>query len=66
MKTSFSRRTHAQTTGAGAAAAALGTGKIHAARDYKISLAAWSLHRTIGEGEGKVPMLDMPKMSRQE
>ncbi len=55
-----------QTTGAAAAAAALGAGTAHAAHDYKISLAAWSLHRTIGEGEGKVPMLDMPKMSRQE
>src|SRR5690606_35033050 len=25
----------------------------------------WSLHRTIGTGEGKVPMLDMPKMTRE-
>lgn len=36
------------------------------ARDYKISLAAWSLHKTIGTGEGKIPMLDMPKLARQE
>lgn len=35
-------------------------------RTYGISLAGWSLHRTIGEGEGKVPMLDMPKLARQE
>lgn len=37
-----------------------------AARDYKISLAAWSLHKTIGKGEGKVPCLDLPKMAREE
>jgi len=35
-------------------------------RNYGISLAGWSLHRTIGEGDGKVPMLDMPKMAREE
>ncbi len=33
---------------------------------FKISLAGWSLHRTIGTGEGKVPMLDMPKMAAEE
>lgn len=54
-------------TGAAAATMAATSGGIaRAARDYKISLAAWSLHRTIGVGEGKVPMLDMPKMTRQE
>jgi len=47
-------------------AAAGFTGRAHAAREYGISLAGWSLHRTIGEGEGKVPMLDMPKMTRQD
>jgi sugar phosphate isomerase/epimerase len=35
-------------------------------RTYGISLAAWSLHRTIGNGEGMKPMLDMPKMARAE
>ncbi|MBI2434639.1 MAG: sugar phosphate isomerase/epimerase [Candidatus Hydrogenedentes bacterium] len=35
-------------------------------RTYGISLAAWSLHRTIGKGEGKTPMLDMPKLAREE
>ena len=35
-------------------------------RDFQISLAGWSLHRSIGEGEGKIPMLDMPKLARQE
>lgn len=34
-------------------------------RSYGISLAGWSLHRTIGEGEGKIPMLDMPKLARE-
>ncbi|NUM54938.1 MAG: TIM barrel protein [Candidatus Hydrogenedentes bacterium] len=55
-----------KTTGAAAAGAAALGGAVHAARDYKISLAAWSLHRTIGTETGKTPMLDMPKMSRQE
>ncbi|MCC6695479.1 MAG: TIM barrel protein [Candidatus Hydrogenedentes bacterium] len=35
-------------------------------RTFGISLAAWSLHRTIGEEAGRVPMLDMPKMTRQD
>lgn len=34
-------------------------------RTYGISLAGWSLHRTIGEKEGMVPMLDMPKLARE-
>lgn len=33
---------------------------------FDISLAAWSLHRTIGEGEGKRPMLDMPQITKEE
>jgi L-ribulose-5-phosphate 3-epimerase len=68
MKTT--RRQFMQHTGAGAAAVGLAaagfTGRAHAAREYGISLAGWSLHRTIGEGEGKVPMLEMPKMARQD
>lgn len=35
-------------------------------RKYGISLAAWSLHRTIGNGDGLKPMLDMPAMTRNE
>jgi len=35
-------------------------------RDYKISLAAWSLHRSIGTDSGKYPMLDFPKLAREE
>ncbi len=53
-----------KTTGAAAAGAAALGGVAHAARDYKISLAAWSLHRAVFEG--KMPMLDMPKRTRQE
>jgi len=34
-------------------------------RTYDISLAAWSLHRTLGEGEGTRPMMDMPRMCRE-
>lgn len=36
-----------------------------ATRTYDVSIAGWSFHRTIGEGEGKVPMLDMPKIARE-
>lgn len=35
-------------------------------RQYEISLAAWSLHKSIGTGEGKIPMLDMPRLAREE
>lgn len=60
----------------GGAALALGALGAHAAeptkaakdkkmkRDYKISLAMWSFHKTIGTDKGKVPMLDMPKLAR--
>jgi sugar phosphate isomerase/epimerase len=37
-----------------------------ASRDFQISLAGWSLHRTIGEEEGKIPQLDMPRLARKE
>jgi len=60
-----SRRTFLQHTAAGAAALAMGgPAMAKRGRDFGISLAGWSLHKTIGEGEGKVPMLDMPKMAR--
>lgn len=32
-------------------------------RDYKISLAMWSFHRTVGTQPGKLSMLDVPKMA---
>ncbi|MBI2425002.1 MAG: sugar phosphate isomerase/epimerase [Candidatus Hydrogenedentes bacterium] len=59
---------------AGAATLALGAmtqgGSIAMAapakRTYGVSVAAWSLHRTIGEGDGKTPMLDMPKLVREQ
>ena len=70
MNPSTSRRTFIKHTAAGAAALAVTSGAQAKApekgkRDFGISLAAWSLHRTIGEGEGKVPMLDMPRMARE-
>jgi L-ribulose-5-phosphate 3-epimerase len=37
-----------------------------AGRTFSISLAAWSLHRTIGNGEDKIPMLEMPRLARDE
>jgi L-ribulose-5-phosphate 3-epimerase len=73
--TNTTRRNFLMQTGA-LAGAALFTGRAGAQeanvegpakkRSYGISLAAWSLHRTVGEGEGKVPILDMPAMVRQE
>jgi L-ribulose-5-phosphate 3-epimerase len=63
------RRDFLKQAGLGAtaiAAAGWPLSKAHAARSYGISLAGWSLHRTIGTGEGQLPMLDMPKISRQE
>ncbi|MFO7974615.1 MAG: TIM barrel protein [Candidatus Hydrogenedentota bacterium] len=55
-------------TGAVIAASTMKGKKAMAAqkRDFKISLAGWSLHRSIGEGGGKIPMLDMPKIARNE
>src|SRR5690606_5265889 len=37
-----------------------------ATREFKISLAAWSLHRTIGKREGQRPFLDLPQMARED
>ncbi len=66
----ITRRRFLRASGAGAAALALTGGRPHSvsadSREYGISLAAWSLHRTIGAGEGQTPMLDMPKLARQE
>jgi len=72
MNHDTTRRTFLMQTGALAGAALTGAAfgaraqEAKVKREYGISLAGWSLHRTIGEGEGKVPMLDMPKMTRQE
>lgn len=66
------RRDFLKTTGAAAAAAGLGQfgacGPVvnAAEREYDISLAGWSLHRTIGEEADKTPQLDMPKLARNE
>ncbi len=65
MNGNTTRRTFMKHTALGAAALTLGGQAFGATkREYGISLAGWSLHRTIGEGEGKVPMLDMPKLTR--
>jgi len=68
MAQHVSRRGFMKITGAGAAGLALAgvTPRAYAARDYKISLAAWSLHRTIGTKEGQTPMLDMPRLAHEE
>lgn len=48
------------------AAATFGARAQSAKRDFKISLAGWSLHRTIGAKEGQTPMLEMPRLAREE
>lgn len=70
----LSRRGFIQTAAAAAAAAAAGGAARAQAeekgegrkREFEISLAAWSLHRTIGTGEDKIPMLEMPRLAREE
>lgn len=37
-----------------------------APRDFKISLASYSLHRAIGTDAGKIQMVDLPKLARDE
>jgi sugar phosphate isomerase/epimerase len=65
MKSNVTRRQFLKTTGAAATVAAFGGLTVNAAtREYGISLAGWSLHRTIGTGENQIPMLEMPKLSR--
>jgi len=72
MSTESSRREFIKQSGAAAlaitGAALMSDLPIAAAgkRSYDISLAAWSLHRTIGKGEGQMPMLDMPKYTQDE
>ncbi|HNR31298.1 MAG TPA: TIM barrel protein [Candidatus Hydrogenedentes bacterium] len=70
MSMHTSRRDFLRTVSAGAAAAALG-GALPAfaqapKRTFGISLAFWSLHRTVGKKEGQVSALDVPKMAREE
>lgn len=61
-----SRRDFMKIVGAGVMASALGATGASAApqRDYKVSLALWSLHKAIGAKQ--VDMLDVPKMSAQD
>ena len=74
MANQVTRRTFVKLGAAGAAGWIAGktspktaAGIAHAAtREYGISLAAWSLHRTIGTKDGQTPMLDMPRLSREE
>ncbi len=63
-----SRRTFLRTAGMGAATLAAGGALpkpvLAAPREFDISLAAYSLHRNIGPG--KISMLDLPKIAREE
>ena len=68
MADKTTRRTFLKRTGAGAAALTLAgmDSADGAAREYSISLASYSLHRAIGTDADKIPMLDLPKLSRNE
>ncbi len=67
MSRSISRRTFLKTSAAAAAAGLAHAAPVQAApRSFDISIAAWSFHRSIGTGEGKIPMLDLPKIARQD
>lgn len=71
MGSEHTRRDFFRVAGAAGAALAASTMKgrsVMAAekRDFQISLAGWSLHRSIGEGDGKIPMLEMPTLARNE
>jgi len=61
-----------KTAGVGAAALGLAGFGLGAAEEkagaprFGISLAGWSLHRSVGEGEGKIPHLEMPRVAREE
>ena len=70
MKSNASRREFLAQTGMalalGAAGLAHAEEKKKVKREYSISLAGWSLHKSIGKGEGKIPMLDMPKLARDK
>lgn len=45
---------------------AAGCGERNNDRRFSISLAAWSLHRSVGIGEDKLAQLDMPRVARDE
>ena len=72
MAKRVSRRTFVKLGAAGAAgwvagsAAQTSSDAFAASREYGISLASYSLHRTIGTQDGKMPMLDLPQLSREE
>lgn len=65
---SLTRRTFLKTAGISAAALAAGSAipkvALAAPRKFDISLASYSLHRTIGPG--KTSILELPKLARQE
>lgn len=70
MNTLSSRRKFIQTTAAGIGAVTLG-GALPAfaqapKRSFGISLAFWSLHRTVGRKEGQTPAVDVPRIAKNE
>ncbi len=70
MANRITRRNFMKAAGAGAAGLAAGgllaRDAAAATRTYNISLAGWSLHRTIGTKPDQVPMLDFPKLAADE
>lgn len=70
MSQHLTRRGFIKAAGAGAVGLAtsgwMAGGANAETRKFDISLAGWSLHRTIGTKEGLVPMLDFPKLAADE
>lgn len=70
MNHSFTRRDFLRNTAAGLGVASLLpalAGQAQPAKyEFDISLAFWSLHRTVGAKEGQVPALDVPKLAKDE
>ncbi len=72
MKTACTRRNFLKTAAAASLAAAMAPGPnpdapvLAAAREFDISIASYSLHRTIGIGSGRISMLDLPKLAQDE
>lgn len=72
MRGRSTRRSFLKRATAGAAAFGLSASAARGAqvraetRSYSISLASYSLHRAIGTGVGKIAMVDLPRLVREE
>lgn len=71
MNSSIDRRFFLQAVAAGAAAASLAPRALHAANSdtkqpYKVSLAEWSLHKSLRDESKKLTNLDFPRLAKEE